>query len=122
MPYTEQKQRNPIDAALVDLLKLFDLYQLGSGDLNYIISKLILKYFLTQPRYQTICNIDGVLSNASREFYARVARPYEDSKIRENGDLPEFTQISQWIEERRKQNANNKSTKRKTTNKTKRKS
>jgi hypothetical protein len=37
--------------------------------------------------YQTINDIVGALEGAKLEFYRRVAVPYEDKKIIENGDV-----------------------------------
>jgi hypothetical protein len=39
--------------------------------------------------YKHINEIIGVLECAKQEFYRRVAAPYEDTKIQENGDVYE---------------------------------
>lgn len=58
------------------------------GMLNYQISSLLQEYIELQGlKYQTINDIVGALEGAKMEFYARVARPYEDKKIVENGDV-----------------------------------
>jgi hypothetical protein len=58
------------------------------GDLNYAITQTILRY-LRRDRlsYDRIAMITGVLENVKQEFYRRVASPYEDKKIEENGDV-----------------------------------
>jgi hypothetical protein len=37
--------------------------------------------------YQTVNDIVGALEGAKMEFYRRAAAPYEDLKIKENGDV-----------------------------------
>ena len=61
------------------------------GELNYKISQLVLGYCFNQGlNYQCINDVMGVLECVKSEFYARIARPYEEKKIAENGDLTLF--------------------------------
>lgn len=58
------------------------------GELNYMITDLISHYFEAHgSRYQQINDVIGALEGAKLEFYRRVAVPYEESKIEENGDV-----------------------------------
>lgn len=57
------------------------------GDLNFVITTIIQQYWLAHKNYQAINDIVGALEGAKLEFYRRVAAPYEDRKIEENGDL-----------------------------------
>ena len=59
-----------------------------AGELNYEITLKALR-FLNQhgTSYATINNIIGALECAKLEFYRRLAAPYEDTKIQENGDV-----------------------------------
>lgn len=57
------------------------------GELNYVISYIIADYFERHSNYQGINDIMGALTGAQLEFYRRVAAPYEDKKIAENGDV-----------------------------------
>lgn len=58
------------------------------GELNYKITMLLIDYLNTHDlKYQTINDIMGALEGAKAEFYRRVAAPYEDKKIVENGDV-----------------------------------
>lgn len=58
------------------------------GELNYSITVLLIYYMNCKGKsYQTINDILGALDGASKEFYRRVAAPYEDTKIAENGDV-----------------------------------
>lgn len=59
-----------------------------AGELNYQITRLLV--FYTQHhglKYKTINDIMGALDGAGKEYYRRVAGPYEDGKIAENGDV-----------------------------------
>lgn len=58
------------------------------GELNYFISNLINWYIIQKDKsYSTINEVIGVLECAKLELYRRVAAPYEDIKIEENGDV-----------------------------------
>lgn len=58
------------------------------GMLNYEITGLIVSYLRAHgQRYQTINDVVGVLECAKLELYRRVAAPYEDQKMTENGDV-----------------------------------
>ena len=58
------------------------------GELNYAITSILIEYVQARGlRYQVINDVLGALEASKLEFYARVARPYEDSKIAANGDV-----------------------------------
>jgi len=58
------------------------------GELNYHFTMIAIRYIEEQGlSYQTINDVMGALDGASKEFYRRVAVPYENKKIRENGDV-----------------------------------
>mgnify|MGYP001590167630 CR=1 FL=1 len=58
------------------------------GELNYLLTEMILGYLDDKGlSYQTINDIVGALEGAKLEFYRRIAVPYEDKKIQENGDV-----------------------------------
>lgn len=83
MPYIDRDDRPKFDA-------LIDQFEFGGpGELNYVISKLIGKYFEGFKRvgYAEMNEVIGVLECVKLEFYRRVAAPYEDKKIKENGDV-----------------------------------
>lgn len=80
MPYIVQSRRNSLDNNQ-------DIPH-GSGELNYKITKILLQYVRTRGKnYQTFNDISGALVNAGNEFYRRVVAPYEDEKIKLNGDV-----------------------------------
>lgn len=58
------------------------------GELNYEITLKLVKYIEQHGlSYQTINDILGALEGAKAEFYRRVAVPYENAKMAENGDV-----------------------------------
>ena len=58
------------------------------GDLNFFISTLVNWYINEHGKsYSTLNEVIGVLESAKLELYRRVAVPYEDIKIQENGDV-----------------------------------
>lgn len=60
----------------------------STGELNYMITCVIAEFLRRNgTSYATINNIMGALEGAKLEFYRRIAAPYEDQKIKENGDV-----------------------------------
>ena len=58
------------------------------GELNYELTTMLIGYVNKRGlSYQTINDVVGALEGAKMEFYRRVAAPYEDKKILENGDV-----------------------------------
>jgi hypothetical protein len=65
------------------------------GELNFKITKLIDNYLYYHGlSYSTINEITGVMECAKLEFYRRIAIPYEEKKIRENGDVYTLSNLS----------------------------
>ncbi len=60
-----------------------------SGDINYCFSR-VLGGIMGEITYPKIAVITGVLENIKQEFYRRIASPYEDLKILQNGDIKEY--------------------------------
>lgn len=59
-----------------------------AGELSYAITCTLLRYFRDNGgRYQQVNDVLGALEGAKLEFYRRVVVPYEDEKIRQNGDV-----------------------------------
>lgn len=80
MPYIKQVLRSYIDRN--------ETRPGTSGELNYKLTKTIIDYLLLQGlSYKTINDINGALEGCKMEFYRRIVVPYEDKKIKENGDV-----------------------------------
>ena len=87
MPYIKQDKRPRIDQLidpLVEHLKSLPVED-QDGSLNYAITK-ILKV-LYPKKYFHLNRAIGVLATVSQEFYRVVVGPYEDTKIKENGQV-----------------------------------
>lgn len=79
MPYITTEQRN--------VLVMGDR-PTSPGQLNYLISMLISQYLDDRgTSYQTLNDVIGALEGAKLEFYRRIAIPYEEEKLVENGDV-----------------------------------
>ena len=63
------------------------------GDINYCFSR-VLAGLMGDISYSKIAIITGVLENIKQEFYRRAAASYEDKKIVENGDVPEYKKFN----------------------------
>lgn len=56
------------------------------GIMNYVITRLTLNVYGVGG-YAIFNRAMGVLDCVAREFYRRKVAPYEDKKIKENGDV-----------------------------------
>jgi hypothetical protein len=87
MPYITQERR---DAILADALPE------TAGELNFAFTLIAAEYIQRKGlNYQNINDVVGALEGAKAEFYRRVAAPYEDTKIQQNGDVYPCAIISQ---------------------------
>ena len=59
------------------------------GHINYVVSLLLHHVYGEELRYADHNEIIGVLECIKQEFYRRQTIPYEDGKIRQQGDLTE---------------------------------
>lgn len=100
MPYIEQPDRDKFiheecggmqTLNSVDEIKVVADKIETCGELNYVITRLCQLYTKNKGlRYQQINDVLGALDGASKEYYRRVAVPYEDKKIEQNGDVYEL--------------------------------
>ena len=80
MPYIKPGDRRELDENLRS--------PATSGELNYVFTRAAIFYVRTHGlSYTTINDIVGALDGAKVEFQRRVAGPYEDTKIANNGDV-----------------------------------
>jgi hypothetical protein len=85
MPYIKQEDRPGIGARVAH----------NPGELNYKLTRECVHYMdaqtkssgMAEPSYAIIAEAIGALECAKLELYARIARPYEDRKRVENGDV-----------------------------------
>lgn len=81
MPYISKKFRDQFKPGS-------EIPALQPGDLNYQFSLLINTYIKAHgPSYYAFNDVIGALECCKLEVYRRLAAPYEDKKIEENGDV-----------------------------------
>jgi len=94
MPYIKKEQREDLDV-IVDILitKLTKDLKEGkitekdlAGNLTYVVFKLI-RYFYENGKWYDRMDALKVCDSASDEFRRRFIHPYENKKIKENGDV-----------------------------------
>ena len=98
MPYINEKTRIELDNCIENMISCLindnvnvsnEEFISIAGEINYTFSR-ILAGCMKDVSYGKICVITGVLENIKQEFYRRIASPYEDKKIVENGDIKEY--------------------------------
>ncbi len=83
MPYIKPNRRAELEEHLRHVPVPYT-----AGELNFVITTIIKYYFGVHGKSYMIFNdIMGALEAAKAEFYRRVVVPYEDEKIKANGDV-----------------------------------
>jgi hypothetical protein len=108
MPYIDESNRNQLDTCINELILCLkgtvsdtpskidgldneDMIKVA-GNINYVFSR-VCAGLMGVPSYSKIAVLTGVLENIKQEFYRRVASPYEEKKISENGDIKEYKRL-----------------------------
>ncbi len=79
MPYITPEARERLDITWLPR---------DEGELNYLITKLLIRYAAKSPvNYARLAGAHSAATLAAAEFYRRRIAPYEDHKIRLNGDV-----------------------------------
>jgi hypothetical protein len=97
MPYINEKTRKELDDCIENMVECLthgnnvtnEEFTTILGEINYSFSRILAKS-MGDISYSKIAMITGVLENIKQEFYRRIASPYEDKKIVENGDIKEY--------------------------------
>ena len=85
MPYIKMIDRDNLNI-VTDAIQTVGL--MNAGELNYLFTIIARTYLVDKSlNYQHINDIVGALEGAKLELYRKVAAPYEDDKIKENGDV-----------------------------------
>jgi len=89
MPYIKKEQRDRILKEFGHGTKYIVIDTINfSGELNYAITELMNAWLVKHGvNYTEINTLVGVLECAKLELYRRIASPYEDEKIQQNGDV-----------------------------------
>ncbi len=99
MPYINEEERVELDNQIDNMIlairdnktNLNNPHDFSNylGRINYCFSRIIYGV-MRDVSYRNIAMVTGVLENIKQEYYRRVAEPYEDIKIRQNGDIKEY--------------------------------
>ena len=80
MPYITKERRESLVVSGHDMA--------NAGELNFILTRILNRYIEQKGlSYSIINDLVGALEGCKLEFYRRVAVPYEDQKIIDNGDV-----------------------------------
>jgi len=89
MPYIKNNRRHLLEPVILD--------PQNAGELNYCITRLIVKYVIKHGlNYETMSSITGVLQDVQDEFHNRIYHLYEHIKCHENGDV--YTELLNEIQ------------------------
>ena len=84
MPYINKNDREKFHPMIEDIVN----HVSTSGELNYVVSSMCSEYLRqVDTSYPAINMLIGALECAKLELYRRMAGPYEDVKINDNGDV-----------------------------------
>ena len=99
MPYISEEERAELDSKIWELSQAIldpktaivnpNDFSHFLGRLNYCFTR-VLTQVMGDVRYNKIAMATGVLENIKQEFYRRLASKYEDQKIVQHGDIPEY--------------------------------
>jgi hypothetical protein len=95
VPYIIEEERQELDDAIDKMADAIvgshNRHNFASflGRINYCFSRILMRV-MRDVSYAKVAMATGVLENVKQEFYDRIARPYEDRKMIENGDIKEY--------------------------------
>jgi hypothetical protein len=84
MPYIKQKDRPPLKTLAREAADKVEC----AGDINYFMTEMIHAYIKRKGlKYANVNEVIGAIECMKLELYRKIAAPYEDEKIKENGDV-----------------------------------
>lgn len=84
MPYIHQNDRIKFDDHIKSLIENIN----NKGELTYCLYTLMVKFFRKcDLSYTNISSVKSSGQDATDEFTRKYLNPYEDRKIKENGDI-----------------------------------
>jgi len=91
MPYIKQEDRKWFDGLEACFAKN---PAANAGELNYLLTVMVHSYLKSktadgsyEANYQAMNDVMGALEGCKLELYRRRIAPYEDIKIKDNGDV-----------------------------------
>jgi hypothetical protein len=90
MPYISEVAREHIDPHVQPLAENIHT----AGDLNYAITRLALQFLTMRGvNYSDIAEVVGTFHLAAGEMERRLVSIYEDFKLEQHGDVPEYAAL-----------------------------
>lgn len=87
MPYIPPTDRKKYDGIINKLNIALGESDWNPGHVNYVVTRIIHRWFAARRKYATINAIEGVLNCVAKEFYRKKAFKYEEEKEAENGSI-----------------------------------
>ena len=86
MPYIKPEDRKKFEEVIKELMRLIseEKEEDQDGCINYCFTRILDGIY--PLRYRHVNRAVGVIECIKQEYYRRIAGPYEDEKIKENGD------------------------------------
>ena len=86
MPYIDEDRKRELELTG---------HTVTSGDLTYALTVVALAHLEGKPdvRYADLAEVLGCFDSASKEFYRRIVAPYENQKIKDNGDVVQMQNL-----------------------------
>ena len=83
MPYIKPEARTCFDDEINEIVRVLE----EPGELCYVVYKLLNDLTKEDKNFKKMSRLISEVECAKLEFYRRIVAPYEDSKIKENGDI-----------------------------------
>jgi len=87
MPYIRREKRSKVDKVLDPLIEYLRTLSVEEQDgvMNYVMSKMVWQIY--PQKYFHFNRALGVLTAVTHELYRRIIGPFEDTMIKERGDI-----------------------------------
>jgi len=87
MPYIKQENRSLLDPTINHLISMISRnIEISDGEVNYAITSIIDKIY-SKKDYAHYNRALGILEAVKQEYYRRKVGPFEDLKMKDNGDV-----------------------------------
>ena len=89
MPYIKEEIRRELNVALEHIFDIINNLPEGKkGAVNYVITRVVHETLVSNPyTYDTLSDAIAAFECAKLDLARRVMGPYEDIKLRENGEV-----------------------------------
>lgn len=100
MPYIKLSRRPALDPIIEALQKRLREQGAEQGEVNYTVTRIALGVLAIKPSYKAYSSAIAALQDAADEIKRRCLAQYEDFAAETNGDVIEFVDAENDIEDR----------------------